>query len=64
MRAFKSFSARRINLARGTSGARVWERNFHERIVRNDQSLRRIRRYIELNPKRWELDRMRQGPLA
>jgi REP element-mobilizing transposase RayT len=52
----RRFSARRINLERGTPGVRVWQRDYYEHIVRSGQSLARIRRYIELNPARWALD--------
>ena len=54
---FKSATTRRINQARGTPGAKVWQRNYYEHIIRNDRSLEQIRAYIETNPLRWELDR-------
>ncbi len=55
-RALKTFSARRINLARATPGAPVWQRNYYEHIIRDDESLNRIRRYIQDNPQRWAVD--------
>ena len=33
---------------------RLWQRNFFERIVRNEAELNAIRQYIEENPRRWE----------
>ncbi|HEY64970.1 MAG TPA: transposase [Caldilineae bacterium] len=57
VRAFKTFSARRINALRGTPGAPVWQRNYYEHIIRNDRALDAIRRYIVHNPVRWHLDR-------
>jgi REP element-mobilizing transposase RayT len=36
---------------------RVWQRNYYEHIIRNDESLNRIRKYIANNPMKWELDR-------
>jgi REP element-mobilizing transposase RayT len=33
-----------------------WQRNYYEHIIRNDTDLYNIRRYIELNPLKWELD--------
>ena len=36
---------------------RVWERNYYEHIIRNQESLERIRAYIETKPQRWALDR-------
>ena len=35
----------------------LWQRNYYEHIIRNDESLNRIREYILTNPKQWELDR-------
>jgi putative transposase len=54
---FKSVTTRRINRARRTPAAPVWQRNYFERIVRNDDELNRIRAYIAANPMRWDLDR-------
>jgi putative transposase len=54
---FKSVTTRRINQARQTPGEPVWQRNYYERIVRNDGELNRIRGYIAANPTRWALDR-------
>lgn len=54
---FKSATARRINELRGAPGAPVWQRNYYERIIRDEHELDRIRRYIVENPLRWHLDR-------
>lgn len=35
---------------------RLWQRNYYEHIIRNDESLDRIRQYILDNPARWEID--------
>ncbi|MEL6248944.1 MAG: transposase [Cyanobacteria bacterium J06627_15] len=37
---------------------RVWQRGYHERIVRNDNALHRVRRYILNNPMMWNRDRL------
>ncbi len=50
VRALKSFSARRINALRATPGAIVWQRNYFEHIVRDNEDLCRIREYIWANP--------------
>jgi REP element-mobilizing transposase RayT len=55
-RALKTFSSRRFNEMRGTPGVPIWQRGYHDRIIRNDGELRRIRRYIVNNPKRWLSD--------
>ncbi len=56
VRAFKSFSARRINALRGTPGVPVWQRNYYERIIRNERELQAIREYIANNPCWWAVD--------
>ena len=53
---YKSTSTRRINGLQGTPGAPVWQRNYYERIIRNEIEWRRIREYILNNPSQWELD--------
>ncbi len=37
---------------------RLWQRNYWERIVRNERELTDIRRYIECNPAQWEWDEL------
>lgn len=36
---------------------KLWQRNYHEHIIRSDEELNRIREYIINNPLRWHLDR-------
>jgi putative transposase len=57
VRSFKAAAARRVNEIRGTPGAAVWQRNYYERVIRNEDELSSIREYIHLNPLGWELDR-------
>jgi len=35
----------------------VWQRNYYEHIIRNENELDRIREYIVNNPLKWEFDR-------
>lgn len=35
---------------------RLWQRNYYEHIVRDEDDLNRIREYIINNPLKWELD--------
>ena len=56
VRAFKSFSAKRINALRKTQGIPVWQRNYYEHIIRNDDEYNRIHLYIESNPAHWMED--------
>jgi REP element-mobilizing transposase RayT len=57
IRAFKTFSSRQINKFRNMPGASVWQRNYYEHVIRRDESLAKIREYIETNPLRWALDK-------
>ena len=34
----------------------LWQRNYYERIIRNEKELNRIRKYIIENPLKWESD--------
>jgi len=54
---FKSSATKRINHLRGIPGARVWQRNYWEHIIRDERVLHVICRYIHDNPLRWHLDR-------
>jgi REP element-mobilizing transposase RayT len=35
---------------------KIWHRNYHEHIIRNDDSYRRIANYIAKNPQNWQED--------
>jgi len=56
IRALKTFSARKINEMRNTRGKKLWQRNYHEHIIRNNHSHEYIANYIINNPKTWEND--------
>lgn len=56
VRAFKTFSSRRINESRGMRGVPIWQRNYYEHVIRNEQTLNAVREYIEANPGRWVKD--------
>jgi putative transposase len=57
VRGFKTFSSRKINELRNLSGTALWQRNYYEHVIRRDESLEKIREYIETNPLRWALDK-------
>ncbi len=50
---FKSAATKRINDHRGTPGAPVWQRNYHDRILRAERHWRTARAYIRRNPAEW-----------
>ena len=61
IRAFKTFSSRRINELL-TAKLEInlvfrWQRSFHDRIVRDEAELNRIRDYIRQNPNNWKKDK-------
>jgi REP element-mobilizing transposase RayT len=53
---FKSATTQRINRIRGTPGMSLWQRNYYEHVIRNEDELNQIRTYISENPLKWELD--------
>jgi putative transposase len=57
VRGFKASTTKLINALQGTPGATLWQRNYYEHVVRNDNELQRIREYIANNPAQWTLDR-------
>lgn len=58
IRSLKTRSATRINQLRSTKGNPVWQRGYYEHIVRNQQALSNIRRYIINNPSKWQKDKL------
>jgi len=55
--AFKSVSTRDAREAGLLARAKLWQRGYHDHVVRDEASLGRIREYIENNPLKWHLDR-------
>jgi putative transposase len=59
---FKMNSAKHINRLFDATGHILWQRNYYEHIIRNENELNRIREYIQNNPLKWDLDR--ENPLS
>ena len=53
---FKMNSAKEINVIRQSPGCPVWQRNYFERIIRDENELQRIQEYILQNPLNWSQD--------
>ena len=53
---YKAAVTSRINQLRNTPRTPVWQRNYYERVIRNDEELARIRKYVEDNPAKWADD--------
>ena len=56
VRAFKTFSSKRINAIRQTTGRQVWQLRFYDHIIRDEPELNKIREYIINNPLNWDTD--------
>ena len=50
---FKMLSSKKINKIRQTPGVKLWQRDYWEHIIRNNDELINIRKYIKNNPKIW-----------
>jgi putative transposase len=55
IRSFKSSVTKRINLMRKTRHPPIWQRDYYERIIRQD-GLDNVRQYIINNPFKWADD--------
>lgn len=53
---FKSTATKQINELRRLPAVAVWQRNYYEHIIRNEDELNRVRQYIIGNPLQWEYD--------
>src|SRR5260221_2542549 len=55
--AYKSVSTKTVNIANETPGSHLWQRSYHEHVIRDERARDRIREYIRNNPLKWHLDR-------
>ena len=62
--AFKTVSTKKVNELHGTPGTTMWQRNYYEHIIRDQNSLETVRRYIVNNPSRWEFDELYSGHVS
>jgi REP element-mobilizing transposase RayT len=53
---YKSAVTRTFNQLWPGSGRSVWQRGYHETIIRTQEAYDRIKEYIVLNPERWAED--------
>jgi len=54
VRGLKTFSAKKINVHLETPGRTIWQRGFHDKIIKNEVQLDHIRKYVRDNPKNWK----------
>ncbi len=52
----KSFTNKRYNEIKNNRNLVLWQRNYYERIIRNELEYREIWDYIDGNPAKWEED--------
>jgi len=53
---FKSVCTKRIKLMLDYPIKSIWQKNYYEHIIRDEQDLFRIQKYIAQNPLKWQLD--------
>ena len=58
MAGFKSITTKKINILRDASGTKLWQRNYYEHIIRNQEAMDKIRQYIINNPLSWSIDQL------
>jgi putative transposase len=54
---YKSAVTRAINKIRHTTKHPIWQRSFHDRIIRNETEVNILREYAIYNPASWAADR-------
>jgi REP element-mobilizing transposase RayT len=60
VRMFKSAVTREIKRLDYPFFCSIWQRNYYEHIIRNENELNCIRKYIQENPLRWQYDKENQ----
>ena len=53
---FKYGVSKHINQIRKTPGIKLWQRNYYEHSIRNENEYNRISEYIKNNPMKWDMD--------
>jgi REP element-mobilizing transposase RayT len=56
VRSFKSAVTKRVHDLDLFVGEKIWQRNYYEHIIRNEDDHQQIADYIETNPLNWEYD--------
>jgi putative transposase len=55
VRGYKSSVTKQLNLL--NIGCIVWQRNYYEHIIRDEESFQNISDYIKNNPAKWAEDK-------
>ncbi len=56
IRSYKSAVTKQAHELDKMRGIPIWQRNYYEHVIRNDDDLNEIREYIINNPLKWALD--------
>ena len=54
---YKYMTTKQINIIRNTPGMPVWQRNYFEHVIRDENDLKNTREYILNNTLRWAFDK-------
>ncbi len=56
IRSFKAAVTLRARRILGEPQTRIWQRNYYEKVIRNESGLQAARLYIHENPNNWAVD--------
>lgn len=56
----KMLTSKKINILHQTEGCTNWQPDYHDHIIRNQQSFERISNYIKSNPQNWDEDKFHE----
>jgi putative transposase len=54
---FQQQTSKQINVLRNTPGVKNWQKDYHDHIIRNNESYEKIKNYIINNPRNWDNDK-------
>jgi REP element-mobilizing transposase RayT len=60
---YKSGISRKISTMPGMKNVKLWQMNYYDHIIRNEEDHARIVEYIQQNPVQWEQDELFTGGL-
>ena len=56
---YKYTTTKAINQHICSPGLRFWQRNYYERVIRNEKEFEAVYDYIQANPLNWDQDEYR-----
>lgn len=54
-------ATKEINKERNSSSEKIFQRSFHDHIIRNSEDYYETQKYIQDNPLRWQFDKLYSG---